>query len=146
MRNNQQTSGTFIEPQITTTHTYYGDNPLQTTPPFSNTTITTAVSTFSIIGKWEDTSLQNSVQFTGDGYVVINYGGSLVSGTYQLIGDDVVTLHFEGSTGHSNGVFAANTWQYTISGDTLFVQANGTSDVFILEKLTTHNLPVIYIG
>jgi hypothetical protein len=85
-----------------------------------------------ILGTWVDTTVHNSVEFTANGNAVLNYGGYSVSGTYKLIGNNEVTLNLGSSPGPQNSIFSANTWQYGISGDTMFVEANNSSDIFIL--------------
>lgn len=84
-------------------------------------------STSHIVGNWEDNTDKNAVEFTKDGNVVVNSGGYLTSGKYQIIGKDIVNLKLEGLTGEMASALDADTWQYTISGDTMTVQVGGQS-------------------
>jgi Ser-Thr-rich glycosyl-phosphatidyl-inositol-anchored membrane family len=83
-----------------------------------------------LVGKWQDSESSNIIEFTRDGNVVLNSNGELTSGTYQLISSDVVKLNFEGLSGDMASAFGVDTWQYTISGNTMTVVAGGSTDVF----------------
>jgi hypothetical protein len=83
-----------------------------------------------LVGKWQDSESSNIIEFTRDGNVVLNSNGELTSGTYQLISSDVVKLNFEGLSGEMASAFGVDTWQYTISGNTMTVVAGGSTDVF----------------
>jgi hypothetical protein len=83
-----------------------------------------------LVGKWQDSQSSNTIEFTRDGNVVLNSNGELISGTYQLISSDVVKLNFEGLSGEMASAFGVDTWQYTISGNTMTVVAGGSTDIF----------------
>lgn len=83
-----------------------------------------------LVGKWQDSQSSNTIEFTRDGNLVLNSNGELTSGTYKLIGSDVVKLNFEGLSGDIASAFGVDTWQYTISGNTMAVVAGGSTDVF----------------
>ena len=83
-----------------------------------------------LVGKWQDSESSNIIEFTRDGNVVLNSNGELTSGTYQLVSSDVVKLNFEGLSGEMASAFGVDTWQYTISGNTMTVVAGGSTDVF----------------
>ena len=83
-----------------------------------------------LVGKWQDSQSSNTIEFTRDGNVVLNSNGYLTSGTYQLVGNDVVKLNLEGLSGDMASAFGVDTWQYTISGNTMTVVAGGSTDVF----------------
>jgi hypothetical protein len=84
----------------------------------------------SLVGKWQDSQSSNTIEFTRDGNVILNSNGELTSGTYQLLSSDVVKLNFEGLSGEMASAFGVDTWQYTISGNTMTVVAGGSTDVF----------------
>lgn len=84
-----------------------------------------------IVGKWQDNKSQDTIEFTRDGNVVMESGGYFISGKYELIGDNIVKLDFEGIGGDLLSAFGGDTWQYTISGDTMTVEgAGGTSILY----------------
>ena len=98
-----------------------------------------------LVGKWQDSQSSNTIEFTRDGNVVLTSNGYLTSGTYQLVGNDVVKLNFEGLRGDMASALGADTWQYTISGNTMTVEAAGSSDVFYRfgSSTTTTTIPVL---
>jgi hypothetical protein len=83
-----------------------------------------------IIGKWQDTESSRQIEFTRDGKVIIKSSGHLTTGTYELIGDDVVKLKLEGLVGGFASLFGGDTWQYSISGNTMTVLAAGNTSTF----------------
>jgi hypothetical protein len=83
-----------------------------------------------IVGNWEDNTNKNAVEFTRDGNVVVNTNGYLISGKYQLIGNDIVNLKLEGVNGEIASALNGDTWQYTISGDNMMVQVGGQSLIY----------------
>jgi hypothetical protein len=83
-----------------------------------------------LLGKWQDSQSSNTIEFTRDGNVVLNSNGYLTSGTYHLVGNDVVKLNLDGLSGDMASAFGVDTWQYTISGNTMTVVAGGSTDVF----------------
>jgi hypothetical protein len=95
-----------------------------------------------LVGKWKDSQSQNTIEFTRDGNVILNSNGYLISGTYQLVSNDVVKLNYVGLSGGMARMFGVDTWQYSISGNNMTVEAGGSSDVFnrIDSSATTHNI------
>ncbi|MBA7481479.1 hypothetical protein ES707_16953 [subsurface metagenome] len=80
-----------------------------------------------IVGKWQDTQSQDTIEFTRGGDVILKASGDLITGKYELIGSDVVKLRLEGLSGVFLSAFGADTWQYEISGDTMTIQSAGSS-------------------
>ena len=83
-----------------------------------------------LVGKWQESQSQNTIEFTRDGKVILNSNDYLTSGNYQLVGSDVVKLNYEGLSGGMASLFGVDTWQYKISGNTMTVVAGGGTDVF----------------
>ena len=83
-----------------------------------------------LVGKWQDSQSQNTIEFTRDGKVILTSNGYLTSGTYQLFSSDVVKINYEGLSRGMASLFGIDTWQYTISGNTMTVVAGGGTDVF----------------
>ena len=83
-----------------------------------------------IVGNWEDNTNKNAVEFTKDGNVVVNTNGYLISGKYQLTGNDIVNLKLEGVNGEIASALNGDTWQYMITGDNMTVQVGGQSLIY----------------
>ena len=83
-----------------------------------------------IIGKWQDNQEQEIVEFTSGGNVIIESKGYIVTGSYELISDDILKVTFGSLAGDFISAFGMDTWKYTISGDTLIIQAGGTTSIF----------------
>jgi len=81
-----------------------------------------------IVGKWQDQN-SNIIEFTRDGKVVINSGGFIVSGEYELISDNIVKLKLGGLAGDIAS-FVGDTWQYEISENTMVVTASGSKTIY----------------
>lgn len=80
-----------------------------------------------IVGKWQDTQSQDTIEFTSGGDVIIKSSGYVITGKYELVGSDVVKFRFEGLGGALIGLFGADTWEYEISGDTMTITVAGGS-------------------
>jgi len=78
-----------------------------------------------IVGKWQDVSTHDTIEFTRGGDVILKSSGLLITGKYELVGSDVVKLRFEGFAGGWMSLFGGDTWQYTISGDTMKITVAG---------------------
>jgi hypothetical protein len=80
----------------------------------------------SIVGYWQDTKQKNQyVEFTSDAKIIIDNGEMVLTGTYELIGENYVK-----SDDLNLGVFfelGSYTLKYQISGDTLKLQAGNES-------------------
>jgi hypothetical protein len=83
-----------------------------------------------IIGKWQDNQEQEIVEFTSGGNVIIESKGYIVTGSYELIGDDIVKLTFDNLAGDFISAFGMDTFKYTISGDTMILQSGGTTSTY----------------
>ncbi len=83
-----------------------------------------------IVGKWKDTKSSDTVEFTSDGKVIVANEGYIITGTYELVGSDVVKLRLEGLGGAWISLFGGDTWQYTISGDTMTASLAGKKTTF----------------
>lgn len=82
--------------------------------------------TSPIVGKWQDTQQSNLfIEFFSDGNVIFSDGELVISGKYELVGDEYVKVKFEGLPGAFMELFFADTWQFQISGDTMTLQAAG---------------------
>ena len=86
------------------------------------------VSTSPIVGCWQDIEQKNQhIEFSKDGKVIFDDGKNIMTGTYELIGDNYVKVKFEGLGGAFISLFGADTWKYQISGDTMTLQVEGES-------------------
>jgi Kre9/KNH-like N-terminal Ig-like domain len=91
----------------------------------------TSCSYFSpLVGKWQDSQSQSTLEFTRDGKVILTSNGYLTSGTYELIGNDVVKFNYEGLSGGMAKLFGVDTLQYTITGNTITFVGGGGTDVY----------------
>jgi hypothetical protein len=80
-------------------------------------------STSPIVGKWQDTKGGSYFEFTRDGLVILDDGTNVVSGNYELIGDDYINVNLGGIPGNFYTLFDAHTWKFQVSGDLMTVQA-----------------------
>ena len=78
-----------------------------------------------IVGKWQNSTLDQTVEFTGDGKAILGSKGNFTAGTYQLVGDEIVSIKLNGLTGE-----IATAWQYKISGDKMEVTTAGDTTAF----------------
>lgn len=85
-----------------------------------------------IVGKWQDIKTQDNYEFTRDGSFIIESGGYIFTGKYELIGDNVVRLSLEGFAGEWASLFGADAYQYTVSGNIMTLKGAGST--FILTK------------
>lgn len=83
----------------------------------------------SIVGKWSHSESGTILEFTRDSNVIIDANGFIFTGTYEIIGDDVVKLNLEG-WGALINIFGADTWKYEISGNTMTVTGAGQTSTF----------------
>lgn len=83
-----------------------------------------------LAGKWQDSEGQDTVEFTRSGDVIFENNGYTFTGTYQLVGSNVVNINLQGDAGTVFGMEGINSWQYTISGNSMTVEMGGNSDVF----------------
>ena len=84
-----------------------------------------------IVGRWQDTKLPNQyIEFFETGRVMIDAEGYLVSGTYELIGDEYIKLYLEGFAAGWAAMMGADTLKYYISGDILTISVTGKSEAF----------------
>jgi|GEM_PF-4164801 sporulation protein YlmC with PRC-barrel domain len=68
-----------------------------------------------------------TVEFTRDGKVILEDSGSVMTGTYELIGNDVVKVSLDGVSGAMLSGYGADSWEYTISGNIMTIQIDGES-------------------
>jgi hypothetical protein len=80
-----------------------------------------------IVGKWQDNS-GNTYEFTRTGNVIINANNYVITGTWSTVSSNVITLNMQGDAGSMFNMLAGNSWQYTISGDTMTVDAGGSTN------------------
>ena len=80
-----------------------------------------------IVGKWQDNS-GNTYEFTRTGNVIINANNYVITGTWSTVSSNVITLNMQGDAGSMFNMLAGNSWQYTISGDTMTVEAGGSTN------------------
>lgn len=81
-----------------------------------------------VVGKWQDKQSHNTVEFTRDGKIIMDTNGYIVTGEYELVGNDVIKLSFQGLGGGMLSAFGADTYRYTISGDTMTLEGAGGTD------------------
>ncbi|MBN1161055.1 MAG: hypothetical protein JXA17_03800 [Dehalococcoidales bacterium] len=84
-----------------------------------------------VVGKWQEPRTKDTIEFTRTGDVIIKSSGYIITGSYKLIGSDVIKLELEGLSGAWISLFGGDTWQYSISGDTMTVTASGQTSIFI---------------
>jgi hypothetical protein len=85
------------------------------------------ISPLIIIGKWQDNSSQNQIEFTWDRHIIVDSGGTVVTGTYEPVGDNYVKVKFDGFSGAWLNLFGGDTWKYQVSVDTMTLQTAGHS-------------------
>jgi hypothetical protein len=90
----------------------------------SKPSIPTIKSTTGLVGKWRDTKTNSTIEFFKDGRLVSDDGQYMISGTYELIGNEYVKVALEGFAG-AWVVMSADTWKYQVSGDTLYMVGGG---------------------
>jgi hypothetical protein len=84
-----------------------------------------------IVGRWQDTQNKSQyLEFFKDGRVILDDGNLMITGTYELIGDDYVKLRFEGIAGAFVALFGAETSRVEISGDTMRLTQGGRTTTF----------------
>jgi hypothetical protein len=97
-----------------------------------------------IVGTWRDSQGHGTIQFMRNGNVILETENFVITGKWQNVSNDVINLSLDGGTG---GIFdpgGADSWQYTISGNTMTVVASGSGDVFYrVVKSTTQIVQTI---
>ncbi|MFC2033807.1 hypothetical protein ACFLTT_00165 [Chloroflexota bacterium] len=83
-----------------------------------------------IVGKWQEERTGQKLEFSYDGKVIVDTGGFVVTGQYELIGDEYIKVELEGLAGAFVSVFGADTWKYQIEGDLLTLEMMGKSSTF----------------
>ena len=95
------------------------------------TNIFTGCSYFSpIVGKWQDAKSLDILEFTRDGKVILETNAFIITGEYEIIGDDVIKLSYEGLGGDILSALGADNYRYSISGDTLTLERGGTKNTY----------------
>jgi hypothetical protein len=85
----------------------------------------------SLAGKWQNANkTEQTLEFLKDGGVIFNNGGVIITGKYELVGDDVVKVDFEGLAGGVLNLFTANTWQYQVSGNLMTITILGETATY----------------
>jgi hypothetical protein len=82
-------------------------------------------STHPIVGKWLDSQNQASMEFTANGKFIIEAQDQLITGDYELIGDNIIKIKMEGLVGAALSLFGGNSIKYDITGDTLTIVIAG---------------------
>ena len=90
-----------------------------------------------IVGKWQDTKSLDILEFTRDGKVIMEVNGYIMTGEYELIGNDVIKMHFEGLGGDILSALGADNYRYSISGDTLTLEGGGASGTSTLQRVNS---------
>lgn len=80
-----------------------------------------------IVGKWQDTQSTDTIEFLKNGNIVYTSNGVTEAGTYEIVSDNIVKVSFSGLSGGMLSFFGGDTWNYTISGNTLSIQVMGTT-------------------
>ena len=103
--------------------------PAETNEQYKTSTKATSESS-GIIGRWQHKTLVNQfMEFFKDGRLVFDDGQYIITGTYELIGDEYISLYFDGLAGAFASMSLADTWKYYISGDTITIYAAGEKAV-----------------
>jgi len=85
----------------------------------------------TIVGKWYSTNSNDTLEFTSKGDAIFGSDGSIIVGTYKLIGSDVVQVQLEISS------FPQTiNCEYSISGSTMTFEASGlfANDTLTLKR------------
>ena len=88
---------------------------------------TACTATSPLVGKWHDAKQNSYIEFSWDGKVILDDGMNIITGTYEIVGDDYVKVRLEGFAGAWIAFFGADTWKFEVSGDTLILQQGGKS-------------------
>ena len=80
-----------------------------------------------IVGKWQDTQSTDTIEFLKNGNIVVTSNGVADAGTYEIVSDNIVKVSFSGLAGGMISLFGGDTWNYTISGNTLSIQVMGST-------------------
>jgi hypothetical protein len=83
-----------------------------------------------IVGTWRDSQGHGTIQFMRNGNVILETENFVITGKWQNVSNDVINLSLDGGTGGILDPGGADSWQYTISGNTMTVVAGGSGDVF----------------
>jgi len=88
--------------------------------------VTACTSASPIVGKWQYTQQKNQyLEFFKDGRIIFDDGTNVITGRYELIGEEYIKVTFEGLAGAFTAFFGADTWKVKISGDTMTLQVGG---------------------
>jgi hypothetical protein len=88
-----------------------------------------------ILGKWYYYEDSSDIEFANNGKFTFEFPGNVWNGTYKLPSHGVINLDINGGPSHEiRTIFGSNIWQYTISGDTMTVQANGGT--YVLSRIS----------
>ena len=83
----------------------------------------------SIVGKWQISPSQDTIEFTRTGKVIIEANNYVITGTWSSVSSDVINVNLEGDAGDVFGMMGATSWKYTVSGDKLTLEAGGGTAV-----------------
>lgn len=84
-----------------------------------------------IVGKWQDTrSSDNYMEFFNDKRLVLGSGGIIVTGTYELIGEEYMKVYLEGLAGGWAAMTGQDTLKYLISNDILTITIAGKTTTY----------------
>jgi hypothetical protein len=86
-----------------------------------------------IVGKWQDIKGEETYEFTRTGDLINEYKWGINTGYYELIGDDIVKLNFDTPWGQYT---LTDTWRYTITGNTMVLQAGNSTTTLYREGYT----------
>ena len=65
-----------------------------------------------IIGKWQRTQSVETIEFFRDGHFVIDIDFMVMTGEYELVGDEYIKVDFGGIAGSLLTELGGNTWRY----------------------------------
>jgi hypothetical protein len=83
-----------------------------------------------VLGTWENSATGSTLEFTSDEHVIYKMGTYLITGSYELIGDDIINVDFEGIGGMLLTTFGGSTWEYTISDGVMTIVAGGVTTTY----------------
>ena len=82
-----------------------------------------------IVGLWKDVRTGDKIEFLSDGKIILDLKteGVLITGEYELLSDNYMSVELEGFIGGLMSLFQQNTWRYKIE-DNILTLSIGDND------------------
>lgn len=84
----------------------------------------------SIVGEWECSTSPHKMELMEDGVYLYDDGMTILTGVYELIGEDYIKVTLDGFAGAWQYLFEEDTVRYEMDGDVLTTYSEGETVTF----------------